>query len=74
MKWPTPTTTETLLLQAAEKYGLQLGSPSAAPCGASCVVANPFEWWDQFFGNCTGCQVDFLTAHYYSCNADGLKM
>ena len=30
---------------AAQKLGLRLGSPAAAPCGANCVVRNPFEWW-----------------------------
>ena len=39
-----------LLHQAAEKYNLRLGAPSAAPCGADCIIPSPFDWWDQFFG------------------------
>lgn len=34
---------------AATHGGLRLGSPSAAPCGAGCIVANPLEWLRQFF-------------------------
>jgi len=26
-----------------------------------------------FFGNCTGCQVDFLTTHIYTCDVTELK-
>ena len=29
----------------------------------SCITATANEWLDQFFGNCTGCRVDFMTAH-----------
>ncbi len=29
---------------AAEKLGLLLGSPAAAPCGANCVTRSPFDW------------------------------
>ncbi len=28
---------------------------------------------DQFFGNCTDCQVDILATHYYGCDVQGLK-
>lgn len=60
------------IMQAAAKYGLRLGSPSAAPCGVDCVTPNPFDWWDQFFAACSGCQVDFLAVHIYSCNGDAV--
>ena len=29
--------------------------------------------WDQFFGNCTGCRVDFMATHYYTCSAQYLQ-
>ena len=32
------------LAKAAQKLNLRLGSPSAAPCGANCIMRNPFEW------------------------------
>jgi len=40
--------------------GLRLGSPA--------VDASPlaYLWLDQFFGNCSGCRVDFITVHWYS--------
>ena len=31
------------------------------------VGNSPFDWLDQFFGNCTGCKFDFMPAHYYAC-------
>jgi hypothetical protein len=33
----------------ADKLGLRLGAPAAAPCGAKCVTPSPFDWWDEFF-------------------------
>ena len=32
------------LQAAAQKRGLRLGSPAAAPCGANCIMSSPFEW------------------------------
>ncbi len=32
------------LVEAAQKLNLRLGSPAAAPCGANCMMRNPFEW------------------------------
>jgi len=58
----------------AAKHNLKLGSPSAAACGPNpqtdCYGASwdPEPWFDDFFGNCTGCKVDFLTSHIYTCN------
>ena len=63
--WPLPGST--LLrpqgrgaVQAADKHGLLLGTPAAAPCGAACVLPDPFLWWDRFFTACGGCRFDFL--------------
>jgi len=58
----------------ANKHNLKLGSPSAAACGPNpqtdCYGASwdPEPWFDAFFGNCTGCKVDFLTTHIYTCD------
>ncbi len=61
------------LEEAAEKLGTRLGSPSAAVCGANCIERNPFDWWDQFFGNCSDCRVDFIATHFYTCSPQHLQ-
>ena len=40
--------------------GLRLGSPAVD------ASATAYTWLDQFFGNCSGCRVDFITVHWYS--------
>ncbi|KAI7835351.1 hypothetical protein COHA_010746 [Chlorella ohadii] len=58
----------------ADRYGLRLGSPAAAPCGSSeCIEKDPFKWWDDFFKACKGCRVDFMATHYYACSTKGLQ-
>jgi len=58
----------------ASKRGMKLGSPAASACGPNpatdCYAASwdPSPWFDHFFGNCTGCKVDFLATHIYSCD------
>lgn len=37
------------LEEVADRLGLRLGAPAAAPCGAQCVTPSPFDWWDEFF-------------------------
>jgi hypothetical protein len=77
--WPT-------IEAVANERGMLIGSPAASACGpdlqADCYAAswNPEPWFDQFFGNCTGCKIDFLATHIYTCNItqlteylDGLK-
>jgi len=64
--WPT-------LTAIAQEHGMKLGSPAAAACGptaADCYAGSwdPSPWFDAFFGNCTGCHVDFLTTHIYTCD------
>jgi len=59
-------------------HGMKLSSPSAAACGplpSDCYAGswNPMPWFDDFFGNCTGCRVDFLTSHIYTCDIDQFK-
>jgi len=62
------------ITKIAKQRNMLIGSPAAAACGPDlvkdCYAAswNPEPWFDQFFGNCTNCQVDFLTSHIYTCN------
>ncbi|KAK9826885.1 hypothetical protein WJX81_004434 [Elliptochloris bilobata] len=62
------------LQKAADEHSLRLGSPAASPCGADCVLADPFEWLDRFFKACVGCRIDFIASHYYSCSAPYLAL
>jgi hypothetical protein len=58
----------------AHKFNLRIGSPSAVHCGRNCITTSPFDWWDQWLGNCTsGCHFDFLAVHMYWCNVQGFK-
>jgi hypothetical protein len=65
--WPT-------IEAVANQRGMLIGSPAASACGpdlkADCYAASfsPIPWFDQFFGNCTNCKVDFLATHIYTCN------
>jgi len=58
----------------ANRLNLKLGSPSAAACGPNAATDcyagswDPTPWFTDFFGNCTGCKVDFLTTHIYTCD------
>jgi hypothetical protein len=62
----------------AKAKGLKLGSPAASACGPTpekeCYagVWDPRPWFDDFFGNCTGCKVDFLATHIYTCDINEL--
>eukprot|EP01111_Echinosteliopsis_oligospora_P007614 TRINITY_DN2284_c0_g1_i1.p1 TRINITY_DN2284_c0_g1~~TRINITY_DN2284_c0_g1_i1.p1 ORF type:complete len:442 (+),score=131.78 TRINITY_DN2284_c0_g1_i1:38-1363(+) len=69
--WPT-------MESIAKERGMKLGSPAAAACGPSpsdCYGGSftPELWFDEFFGNCTNCQVDFLTTHIYTCNVTQIE-
>lgn len=46
---PTPQFYWPYIESVADKLGLALGAPAAAPCGAECVEPDPFKWWDEFF-------------------------
>jgi hypothetical protein len=62
------------LTAAAQQRKMKIGSPSASACGpiaaTDCYGASwwPLTWFDQFFKNCTNCQIDFITTHIYTCN------
>jgi len=72
----TPQQAASFWFQVQEKIkglNLRIGSPAPAPCGANCVIASPFDWWDQFFAACKGCKFDFLATHLYDCNPNNLR-
>jgi hypothetical protein len=56
----------------AKSHNLALVSPAVNYCGSSCNVANPFDWLDQFFADCSGCQVDYIAMHWYACTQSAL--
>jgi Glycosyl hydrolase catalytic core len=56
----------------AQQKGLALVSPAVNYCGSPCNVTNPFDWLDQFFAACTGCQVDYIAMHWYACTGSAL--
>ncbi len=71
----TPTEAAALWPQVeavAKQHGLAIASPALNYCGGSCNVTNPFDWLDQFFAACPGCQVDYIAAHWYACSASAL--
>jgi len=63
------------LEQIAASRNLELVSPAINYCGGSCVETNPFKWLNDFFTACDtrypgkGCKVNFIAAHWYSCDA-----
>jgi hypothetical protein len=56
----------------AQARGLQIVSPALNYCGGSCNATDPFSWLDAFFAACTGCEVDYVAAHWYACTKDAL--
>jgi hypothetical protein len=56
----------------AKQRGLALVSPAVNYCGSPCNVTNPFDWLDQFFAACQGCQVDYIAMHWYACTGSAL--
>ncbi|KAG2149384.1 hypothetical protein DEU56DRAFT_62595 [Suillus clintonianus] len=54
-------------IQPLKANGVRLGSPavSNAPSGT--------PWLSQFFGNCTGCTIDFVALHWYGDGLDNFK-
>jgi len=55
--------------QFAQQNNMKISSPSAADGGD---IMDPVSWFDQFFASCTGCQVDFITTHIYTCSPSGV--
>jgi hypothetical protein len=63
----------------ANKHNLKLSSPAASACGPNPTTEcyggtwSPIPYFDAFFGNCTGCKVDFIATHIYTCDITELK-
>jgi len=58
------------LQEAGILNDIALGSPSASPGGDLPGYSNPNTWLEDFFGNCSGCKVDFICLHVYDCNGN----
>ena len=64
---------------ALQANGLQAGVPIVGPgmnyCGpaASCNGTDPYQYLTTFFGDCTGCEVDYVAAHWYNCDLPSLQ-
>jgi hypothetical protein len=61
--------------QIARDRGMKLASPAVNFCGpaASCHDTDPFHYLETFFAACTGCQVDYIAAHWYACDLSALQ-
>jgi hypothetical protein len=70
--WPT---VETI----ARENDLFLVSPAVNFCGndadksGPCHNTNPFDYLEDFFSACTGCQIDYVAVHWYNCDTDSLE-
>jgi hypothetical protein len=58
--------------QIAHDKNLKIGSPSPNYCAGDCNDTDPIHYLDTFFAACTGCEVDFIAAHWYACTGDAL--
>ena len=61
------------IMQIAKDLNLKIGSPAPNYCAGDCNDTDPIHYLDTFFAACTGCQVDFIAAHWYACTADALN-
>lgn len=61
------------LQQIAKDKQLKLVSPAVNYCDGNCNRTDPFQWLDDFFAACPGCQVDYVAAHWYACTLDALQ-
>ena len=60
------------IMQIAKDMNLKIGSPAPNYCAGACNDTDPIHYLDTFFAACTGCQVDFIAAHWYACTGDAL--
>jgi hypothetical protein len=60
------------IMQIAKDLNLKIGSPAPNYCAGACNDTDPIHYLDTFFAACTGCQVDFIAAHWYACTGDAL--
>jgi hypothetical protein len=60
------------IMQIAKDLNLKIGSPAPNYCAGNCNDTDPIHYLDTFFAACTGCQVDFIAAHWYACDGPAL--
>jgi hypothetical protein len=60
------------IMQIAKDMNLKIGSPAPNYCAGACNDTDPIHYLDTFFAACTGCQVDFIAAHWYACDGPAL--
>ena len=60
------------IMQIAKDLNLKIGSPAPNYCAGACNDTDPIHYLDAFFAACTGCQVDFIAAHWYACDGPAL--
>ncbi|CAN0512617.1 unnamed protein product [Ectocarpus sp. 12 AP-2014] len=51
----------------AATLGAEIVSPAVNFCGGDCTKEDPYEWLDDFFSACEGCDVTAIAVHIYSC-------
>jgi hypothetical protein len=65
----------------AKAAGILLVSPAVNFCGSASnpggcsdpAVTDPYTWLKDFFAACSGCQVDYVAAHWYNCDLPSLR-
>ena len=65
--WPA---VEEVALKAGN---LSIASPALNYCYQNCWESDPVQYLRYFFGNCSGCKVDYVAIHCYMCLLDELK-
>ncbi|CAM9227153.1 unnamed protein product, partial [Ectocarpus sp. 12 AP-2014] len=51
----------------AATLGAEIVSPAVNFCGEDCTKEDPYEWLDDFFSACEGCDVTAIAVHIYTC-------
>jgi len=55
-----------------EKEAVEKNIPSLVSPAVNFATYHPIAWLDEFFGNCTGCKVDAIGVHSYTCQVEYL--
>jgi len=71
--WPTVTGTAQRITNANNPV-VKTVSPAVNYCGpaSACQDTDPFDYLNNFFAACQGCEVNYIAAHWYGCTADAL--
>lgn len=56
------------------RHGRSALNSYASQFVCSCIHHSATEWMDTFFEHCTGCRVDFMTLHIYTCDVATIKI